>query len=58
MNEWHKSTYSNTGAQCVEVRENPAAVDVRDTQNRHRGHLAFPSAEWHAFLSAVDAGQL
>jgi len=58
MSEWHKSSYSNTGGQCVEVRENPAAVDVRDTQNRDKGHLSFPAEEWAALLRGVRAGEL
>ena len=55
---WHKSSYSNTGGQCVEVREGLAVVDVRDTQHRERGHLAFPTAEWAALLRGVRAGEL
>ncbi|MBV2364699.1 DUF397 domain-containing protein [Streptomonospora nanhaiensis] len=57
--EWHKSSYSNgNGASCVEVRETPRAVSVRDTQNRNLGHLAFSPDEWSAFLLAVKTTDL
>ncbi|MBV2365118.1 DUF397 domain-containing protein [Streptomonospora nanhaiensis] len=49
---WHKSTYSDTGGHCVEVTEGVHTF-VRDTQHRHLGHLAFPAAEWDAFLAAL-----
>ncbi|MFE6450918.1 DUF397 domain-containing protein [Nocardiopsis dassonvillei] len=52
MSDWHKSSYSNTGGQCVEVRETPQGADVRDTVNRAAGHLAFPASEWAALLRA------
>ena len=47
---WHKSTYSDGGSNCVEVRESASGADVRDTQNRELGHLTVPPAEWVAFL--------
>ncbi|GAA3750246.1 DUF397 domain-containing protein [Salinactinospora qingdaonensis] len=56
---WHKSSYSNqTGGHCVEVAEAVAAVYVRDTQHRERGHLAFSPAEWAALLSEVKHDRL
>ncbi|MDA2804858.1 DUF397 domain-containing protein [Nocardiopsis suaedae] len=58
MNEWHKSTYSNTGGQCVEVRERPTGVDMRDTQNRDAGHLALSVAEWAALIQGARSGEL
>ncbi|GAB3441837.1 DUF397 domain-containing protein [Streptomonospora sediminis] len=62
MNEsrsgWHKSSYSDGGSNCVEVREHIAGADVRDTQHREAGHLALPSAEWAAFLVAVKSAEL
>lgn len=51
MSNWHKSSYSNTGGQCVEVRETPVGTDVRDTQNRDAATLTFPAPEWRALLS-------
>ncbi|WP_017608967.1 DUF397 domain-containing protein [Nocardiopsis xinjiangensis] len=50
MSEWHKSSYSNTGGQCVEVRESRDGTDVRDTVHREAGHLTFPTTEWAALL--------
>jgi hypothetical protein len=52
VSDWHKSSYSNTSGQCVEVRETPAGADVRDTQNRDAATLSFPAAEWQALLGA------
>lgn len=53
VGEWSKSSYSGATTECVEVRETPRAVDVRDTKNRERGHLSFPTAEWVAFVRQV-----
>ncbi|MBE2999536.1 DUF397 domain-containing protein [Nocardiopsis sp. HNM0947] len=50
---WHKSSYSNTGSQCVEVRETSDGAHVRDTVNRDAGHLTFPAAEWTALLRGI-----
>ncbi|WP_198658995.1 DUF397 domain-containing protein [Nocardiopsis sp. FIRDI 009] len=54
MNDWHKSSYSHSGAQCVEVREHPTGADVRDTQNRDAGHLTFPRNEWQALVTLAQ----
>lgn len=51
---WHKSTYSDGGSNCVEVRESAHGADVRDTQNRDLGHLRVPPAEWVAFLGLTQ----
>ncbi|MBV2364411.1 DUF397 domain-containing protein [Streptomonospora nanhaiensis] len=53
--EWKTSSYSQNGGQCVEARvgDNGATL-VRDTQNREAGTLAFPAAEWAAFLADAD----
>ncbi|MDA2811187.1 DUF397 domain-containing protein [Nocardiopsis sp. RSe5-2] len=50
MSEWHKSSYSANGANCVEVREHAQGADVRDTRHRAAGHLSFSPGEWRAFL--------
>ncbi|MDA0566037.1 DUF397 domain-containing protein [Streptomonospora sp. S1-112] len=58
---WRKSSYSNaSGGECVEVADAPGAVLVRDTRYRRLGHIAFPGAEWAAFVRLVkaDAGQV
>ncbi|MFF4373698.1 DUF397 domain-containing protein [Nocardiopsis dassonvillei] len=54
--DWSKSSYSNgSGGHCVEARRDQVAVLVRDTQNRSLGHLATPTDEWTALVSAVRA---
>ncbi|WP_306366656.1 DUF397 domain-containing protein [Nocardiopsis sp. CC223A] len=50
---WHKSSYSSSGGNCVEVREHETGADVRDTQNRAAGHLDFGRTEWSALLAGV-----
>ncbi|MEU0238070.1 DUF397 domain-containing protein [Nocardiopsis sp. NPDC006198] len=49
---WHKSTYSGSAGNCVEVSEGAATL-VRDTEHRGLGHLAYPSAAWSAFLGPL-----
>ncbi|GAA3721150.1 hypothetical protein HDA32_002003 [Spinactinospora alkalitolerans] len=57
--EFHKSSYSANGQNCVEVAENvPGVAAVRDTKSRDRGHLPFAAGEWSAFLEAVKHGEL
>jgi len=52
--EWNKSSYSNgSGGDCVEARATEGGAAVRDTQNRHLGHLDATAPEWTAFLEAV-----
>lgn len=53
MSDWHKSSYSGGTNECVEVREHSAGADVRDTQNRSHGQLAFTSASWGDFLVSL-----
>ncbi|MBB4935633.1 hypothetical protein F4561_006542 [Lipingzhangella halophila] len=56
--EFRKSSYSNQNQNCVEVADLDTGAAVRDTQNRDRGHLEFPAAEWRAFLTEVRGEQL
>ncbi|WP_082376681.1 DUF397 domain-containing protein [Nocardiopsis sp. NRRL B-16309] len=53
ISDWHKSSYSANGANCVEVREHVHGADVRDTVNRDAGHLSVPGGEWVALLAGV-----
>lgn len=53
--DWHKSSYSNGGTNCVEAREGVQGADVRDSQNPLLGHLRFASPEWAGFLQRVKA---
>ncbi|QVQ54391.1 DUF397 domain-containing protein [Spiractinospora alimapuensis] len=55
MSEWRKSSYSDTGGQCVEVRMRDGGIDVRDTMNREAGHLSFGHTEWNALLDLVKS---
>lgn len=50
---FHKSSYSGTSSNCVEVADLGARSAVRDTQNRNQGVLFFPSPEWRAFLDTT-----
>ena len=58
MNEWHKSSYSQGDTSCVEVKEGPHSVLIRDTQNRELGHLSFTPTEWTSFLQDLKDGTL
>ena len=51
--DWHKSSYSANGGNCVEARERIGGADVRDTQNRDAGHLEFTRGEWAALVNVV-----
>lgn len=52
--EWKKSAYSGgNGGQCVEAKRTSAGAAVRDTRNRHLGHLEADHREWTALLEAV-----
>jgi hypothetical protein len=53
VNDWYKSSYSPNGANCVEAREHAGGVDVRDTQHRELGQLAFAASEWTALLDSL-----
>ncbi|MGV9412514.1 DUF397 domain-containing protein [Nocardia sp. NPDC003693] len=51
---WFKSTYSESGGQCVEVAFLAAeAVGVRDSKNPSAGVLIFSSTQWAAFTTAL-----
>ncbi|AJC55227.1 MULTISPECIES: DUF397 domain-containing protein [Streptomyces] len=54
---WFKSSYSGNGGQCIEwARDHAAATGeflVRDSKNPHGPALAFETAAWSSFVSAV-----
>ncbi|MEV2276777.1 DUF397 domain-containing protein [Nocardiopsis sp. NPDC049922] len=52
--EFHKSSYSSSGGNCVEVSEGRDTL-VRDTVNREAGYLTFPTSEWRAFLGVATS---
>lgn len=49
---WHKSSYSGTQGNCVEVARIQAAVGIRDTKDRSGGALLVSPVSWAAFLTA------
>ncbi|MFJ3847349.1 DUF397 domain-containing protein [Streptomyces albidoflavus] len=54
--EWHKSSYSNAGANCVEVATNlGATVPVRDSKLTNGPVLTIGAGPWSAFLGGLDA---
>lgn len=51
---WRKSSYSGgNGGNCVEATATDTGAAIRDTQNRHLGHLETTSLEWNALLQVV-----
>jgi hypothetical protein len=51
---WRKSSYSGpNGGECVEIASTPAAVIVRDTQNRSGLVLNVPASAWRTFVAKV-----
>lgn len=57
VGSWHKASYSYDVGACVEVGGLEAVggleVGVRDTENRHLGHLAFGAGEFAALIGGV-----
>ncbi|GAB2530990.1 DUF397 domain-containing protein [Nocardia heshunensis] len=57
--EWFKSSYSETGSQCVEVAFLATGnVGVRDSKNPTGPALVFTAGEWDAFTAGVAGGML
>jgi hypothetical protein len=55
---WTKSSYSNSGANCVEVAHTSLAnVAVRDSKDPRGPELRFTPDEWEAFVSGVKSGE-
>ena len=58
INQWHKSTASNGGTNCVEVMETEDGFLVRDTKDGGGGPvLSFTHTEWEVFLDGVLHGE-
>ena len=52
---WRKSSYSNTGANCVEAAKICSGkVAVRDSRNPDAGTLRFSPDKWQAFAVKVQ----
>ncbi len=53
---WRKSSFSNTGANCLEVaRTRSGKVAVRDSKNPEGAVLTFSLDEWKTFVAKVKA---
>ncbi|QUH00693.1 DUF397 domain-containing protein [Saccharopolyspora erythraea] len=53
--EWRKSSYSDNGADCVEVAFAESRVAARDSKDPHGPVLVFDRDRWSAFLAALDS---
>jgi Domain of unknown function (DUF397) len=53
---WRKSSYCDTGGQCVEVAQTTTAYLVRDSQNPDHGCLTISGQAWAAFISDIKDG--
>ncbi|MFD9889239.1 DUF397 domain-containing protein [Amycolatopsis sp. NPDC059027] len=53
--EWFKSSHSNAGGSCVEVKLTSGGVLVRDSKDRRSGQpvIAVSANGWTSFLRAV-----
>jgi hypothetical protein len=56
--DWHTSSHSAGGQNCVEVREHGQGADVRDSQNPDGTQLSFTPQEWTAFVAELRRGRL
>ncbi len=54
---WHKSSYSSTEGNCVEVAELPGACAVRDSKHPSAPVLTVTSRQWAAFTARVRNGE-
>ncbi|WP_327047781.1 DUF397 domain-containing protein [Microbispora sp. NBC_01189] len=56
--EFHKSSFSGSGNDCVEVATNlRGLVAVRDSKDRSGPVLTFTPQEWSAFIAGVRSGE-
>lgn len=54
---WTKSSYSSTGATCVQVCAPRAGVtEIGDTKNPDGPTLTVPNADWDQFLDQIAMG--
>ncbi|WP_227999916.1 DUF397 domain-containing protein [Nocardia australiensis] len=55
---WYKSSYSQSGGDCVEVAHlDGGMVGVRDSKNASGPALTFTPAAWDTFTARVDNGE-
>ncbi|MFI6575384.1 DUF397 domain-containing protein [Nocardiopsis sp. NPDC050513] len=54
---WTKSSFSSTGATCVQVRApRPGVTEIGDTKNPDGPTLTVPGFDWEYFLGQVTNG--
>jgi Domain of unknown function (DUF397) len=53
---WRKSSYCDTGGQCVEIAQAGTRRLVRDSRNPAGAFLAFSTQAWAAFISDIKHG--
>ncbi|WP_019631432.1 DUF397 domain-containing protein [Actinomadura atramentaria] len=56
--EWRKSTRSNDGGDCVEVRNTQPSVNVRDSKNPDGPIITVPRAAWNTLHTHINSGAL
>ncbi|MFF7349955.1 DUF397 domain-containing protein [Streptomyces antimycoticus] len=54
---WFKSSFSDGGNGCVEVRFEEGLAFVRNTRDRGSAMVTFNRAEWEAFLLGAWNGE-
>jgi hypothetical protein len=56
--EWIKATKSNGGGDCVQMRRNGTAIEVRDSKHGEDGPvLSFTKKEFDAWLDGANNGE-
>lgn len=55
---WRTSSYSSTGAECVELSVSTDDTAVRDSKNRSGGELGFSATAWRSFVAVLTQGRL
>ena len=55
--QWKKSSKSDSGDQCVEVRLIDGKIQVRDSKHPNGAVLRFTVGEWNAFLGGARTGE-
>lgn len=54
MENWAKSSYCTTAANCVETRAVGVMVDIRDSKETGRGHIGVRAEAWQAFVKSMQ----
>jgi hypothetical protein len=54
---WFKAKCSEGGGDCVEMRRNAGAIEVRDSKDPEGPILRCASAEWAAWLEGAKNGE-